>query len=68
LFLFVHKKKHLPYRLPEDHIAELPTFIMARRILVMAWMVSHAETSMARQSGAAYTAKTVELAEQLLVS
>jgi len=51
LFLFVHKKKNLPYRLPEDHIAELLTFIMTRRIPVMAWMASHAETPMAREAG-----------------
>ncbi len=52
--------------LPDDHVAMLPTFIMARRILVMAWMASHAETPMAREGGPAYTAKTTELAEAFL--
>jgi Ser/Thr protein kinase RdoA (MazF antagonist) len=52
--------------LPDDHVAMLPTFIMARRILVMAWMASHAETPMAREGGPAYTAATVALAEAFL--
>jgi Ser/Thr protein kinase RdoA (MazF antagonist) len=54
--------------LPDDHVAMLPTFIMARRTLVMAWMASHSETPMAREGGPAYTAKTVELAEAFLAS
>jgi Ser/Thr protein kinase RdoA (MazF antagonist) len=52
--------------LPDDQIAMLPTFIMARRILVMAWMASHAETPLAREGGPAYTAKTIELADAYL--
>lgn len=52
--------------LPPEHETILPTLIMARRILVMAWMASHAETPMAREGGAAYTAQTIELAERYL--
>jgi Ser/Thr protein kinase RdoA (MazF antagonist) len=54
--------------LPDDHVAMLPTFIMARRILVMAWMASHGETPTARAAGPTYTATTVELAEAYLRS
>lgn len=54
--------------LPPDHAAMLPVLIMARRILVMAWMASHAETPMARDAGPAYTAQTTELAETFLRS
>jgi len=52
--------------LPPDHETILPTLIMARRILVMAWMASHAETPMAREAGAEYTANTVSLSEAFL--
>jgi Ser/Thr protein kinase RdoA (MazF antagonist) len=53
--------------LPPEHETILPTLIMARRILVMAWMASHAETPMAREGGPAYTAQTIELAENYLI-
>ncbi|MCX7379057.1 MAG: phosphotransferase [Alphaproteobacteria bacterium] len=52
--------------LPPNHQAMLPTLIMARRILVMAWMASHSETPMAREGGPTYTAQTIELAETFL--
>jgi len=52
--------------LPPEPETILPTLIMARRILVMAWMASHAETPMAREGGPAYTAKTIELADTYL--
>ena len=52
--------------LADDHVAQMPVFIMARRILVMAWMASHAETPMAREGGASYSATTVDLAEAFL--
>ena len=45
--------------------AEIPTFVVLRRILLMAWLASHAEIPFARQFGADYTAGTIALAEQL---
>lgn len=46
-------------------LAELPTFVVLRRILLTAWLASHAEIPFARQFGAAYTVGTVALAQQL---
>jgi Ser/Thr protein kinase RdoA (MazF antagonist) len=48
-----------------EELEEIPTFVVLRRILLMAWLASHAETPFARQFGAAYTAGTVALAQQL---
>jgi Ser/Thr protein kinase RdoA (MazF antagonist) len=45
--------------------AEIPTFIVLRRILLTAWLASHVEVPFARQFGAAYTAGTVQLAQRL---
>jgi Ser/Thr protein kinase RdoA (MazF antagonist) len=46
--------------------AEIPTFVVLRRILLTAWLASHGEIPFARQFGAAYTAGTVTLAQELL--
>jgi Ser/Thr protein kinase RdoA (MazF antagonist) len=46
--------------------AEIPTFVVLRRILLCAWLASHAEVPFARQFGAAYTQGAVTLAEQFL--
>jgi Ser/Thr protein kinase RdoA (MazF antagonist) len=46
-------------------LQEIPTFVVLRRILLMAWLASHAEIPFARQFGAAYTAGTVAMAQQL---
>ena len=43
--------------------AEIPTFVILRRILLTAWLASHAEIPFARQFGPSYTAGTVALAE-----
>jgi Ser/Thr protein kinase RdoA (MazF antagonist) len=40
---------------------EIPTFIMLRRLLLVAWVGSHAETALARSLGASYTDQTVAL-------
>jgi len=48
-----------------EEVAEIPTFVVLRRILLMAWLASHAEIPFARQFGVAYTAGTLALAEQL---
>ena len=46
--------------------AEIPTFVILRRILLTAWLASHAEVPFAREIGRSYTAGTVALAEELL--
>jgi Ser/Thr protein kinase RdoA (MazF antagonist) len=45
---------------------EIPTFVVLRRILLTAWLASHAEVPLAREMGPAYTAGTVALAQEFL--
>jgi Ser/Thr protein kinase RdoA (MazF antagonist) len=45
---------------------EIPTFIMLRRLLLVAWVGSHAETTLARSLGASYTEQTVALCSAYL--
>jgi len=52
--------------LAAEELAEIPGFVMLRRILLTAWLASHSEVPFARQMGAAYTEGTVELAEEYL--
>ena len=49
--------------LSREECAEIPTFVILRRILLTAWLASHAEIPFARQFGPSYTAGTVALAE-----
>jgi Ser/Thr protein kinase RdoA (MazF antagonist) len=46
--------------------AEIPTFVMLRRILLTAWLTSHADAPFARDCGVSFTLDTVTLAEQFL--
>jgi Ser/Thr protein kinase RdoA (MazF antagonist) len=57
-------RKAMP--LSEDALALMPSFVMLRRVLLTAWLASHAEVPFAREFGAGYTAGTVALAEALL--
>ena len=50
---------------PADE-AEIPTFVMLRRLLLVAWIGSHAETDLARSMGLPYTEGTVKLCEDYL--
>ena len=50
--------------LSAEERAEIPTFVVLRRILLTAWLASHAELPFARQLGAAYTRGTVALAQE----
>ena len=50
---------------PEDE-AEIPTFILLRRLLLVAWIGSHAETDLARSMGLPYTEGTVGLCDGYL--
>jgi Ser/Thr protein kinase RdoA (MazF antagonist) len=45
---------------------EIPTFIMLRRLLLVAWVGSHAETALARSMGVSYTDQTVALCSAYL--
>jgi Ser/Thr protein kinase RdoA (MazF antagonist) len=45
---------------------EIPTFVMLRRLLLVAWVSSHAETGLARSLGAGYTEQTVPLCSAYL--
>jgi Ser/Thr protein kinase RdoA (MazF antagonist) len=51
--------------LSPEELVEIPTFVVLRRILLMAWLASHAEIPFARQFGAEHTAGTIALAHQL---
>jgi len=46
--------------------AEIETFVMLRRILLVAWIGSHSETDLARSMGVSYTEGTVPLCERYL--
>ncbi|MGH6930959.1 MAG: phosphotransferase enzyme family protein [Dongiaceae bacterium] len=52
--------------LSEDEVGEIPTFIMFRRLLLVAWIGSHSETELAQSLGAAYTEGSCVLAEKYL--
>ena len=52
--------------LSAEEVAELPTFVLLRRLLLVAWIGSHADTDLAREMGAEYTRGSCELAEQYL--
>lgn len=52
--------------LPEEDEAEIPTFVMLRRLLVLAWITSHDATETAATNTDSYCTKTVELAERYL--
>jgi len=46
--------------------AMLPTFVMVRRMLLTAWLASHAETPTAQELGVGYTDGTLRLAQAYL--
>jgi Ser/Thr protein kinase RdoA (MazF antagonist) len=45
---------------------EIPTFVMLRRLLLVAWVGSHADTDLARSLGVTYTDQTVGLCSAYL--
>ncbi len=47
-------------------VAFIPTFVMLRRLLLTAWVASHAETPTAQALGTAFTDGTVRLADAFL--
>jgi Ser/Thr protein kinase RdoA (MazF antagonist) len=52
--------------LPQADEDEIPTFIMLRRLLLVAWIGSHSATDLAQEMGVPYTNDTVALAENYL--
>jgi Ser/Thr protein kinase RdoA (MazF antagonist) len=54
--------------LSEQDEAELRTFVMFRRLLLLAWIGSHAAVDVARELAPTYAVGTCELAEQYLSS
>ncbi|MEV7968837.1 phosphotransferase [Sphaerisporangium sp. NPDC088356] len=52
--------------LPRDDENEIWTFIMFRRLLLVAWIGSHSAVDVARELGAGYTRGSCELAERYL--
>ena len=52
--------------LPRADEEEIPTFVMLRRLLLVAWIGSHSETELARSMGGAYTEGSAPLCEAYL--
>jgi Ser/Thr protein kinase RdoA (MazF antagonist) len=52
--------------LSKEEDDEIWTFILLRRMLLLAWMGSHHETDLAKQEGPAYCAGSCEMAEAYL--
>ncbi len=48
--------------LSDDEVAMLPTFVMLRRLLLVAWMGSHSHAQEVQEQGDAFTAGTRDLA------
>ena len=46
--------------------AELPTFVLLRRLLLVAWIGSHSDTELAQSLGAEFTSVSCDLAEDYL--
>lgn len=55
-------------QLSAEEEAEIPTFVMLRRLLLIAWIGSHAETDLAQSMGVAFTQGTVRLVERYLTA
>jgi Ser/Thr protein kinase RdoA (MazF antagonist) len=50
---------------PEEE-AEIPTFLMLRRLAIVAWIGSHSETDLARELGERFTEGSVRLAHKYI--
>ncbi len=53
-------------KLPKPDEDEIPTFIMLRRLLLVAWIGSHSETDLAKSMGLPYTEGTAGLCEDYI--
>lgn len=54
--------------LPAEDEAEIQTFVMLRRLLLVAWIGSHSETELAREMGVSFTRETVPLCRNYLAA
>jgi Ser/Thr protein kinase RdoA (MazF antagonist) len=52
--------------LSADEVAELPTFVLLRRLLLVAWVGSHQDAPFGRSLGAEFTRRSCHLAEAYL--
>ena len=52
--------------LSDEDVAEIPTFLMLRRLAILAWIGSHSDTDLARELGVPFTQGTTALAERYL--
>jgi Ser/Thr protein kinase RdoA (MazF antagonist) len=52
--------------LSREEVEEIPTFVMLRRILLVAWIGSHPEADLARSLGSSFTDQTVGLCSAYL--
>ena len=52
--------------LTREEEEEIPTFMMLRRMMVVAWIASHSDTDLAQSEGAEYTLGTCRLASNYL--
>ena len=52
--------------LPQADEDEIPTFVMLRRLLLVAWIGSHSETELAQSMGVEYSEQTVDLCKTYL--
>lgn len=53
--------------LSKEDEAEIPTFILLRRLLLVAWISSHSETELAQEMGEEFTRVSCDLAEEYLI-
>ena len=53
-------------KLSREEEAEIPTFVMMRRLHLLAWIGSHSETDLAKEQGPDFTRLSVDLAEDYL--
>jgi len=52
--------------LPRQDEAEIPTFVMLRRLLLVAWIGSHSETDLAQSMGVTYSRETDALCRRYI--
>lgn len=57
-------RRHLALSAEEE--LEIPTFVMLRRLVLVAWIASHAETDLAKSTGQQYTNDTASLCDTYL--
>ena len=52
--------------LTDNEVSEIPTFLMLRRLAIIAWIGSHRDTDLARELGASFTEESVPLARRYI--